>query len=157
MINGTVMEELVTKDIAKLLYELGFDGFCLTYYEEHVETPRYSTSGKLYRSKLEEREKEHNKNSEWKVKYYLAPTQQMVKSWLREVHKIFIREDYRYFDNLCNFNNYLTECYVEAKSMTNNGIIYYQYGPVDNFENIVNNVISAVLDRLLVKKRKNEN
>ncbi len=148
------MEEYVTKEIAKLLYELGFDGFCLTYYEEHIETPKYSTSGKIYRSKLEEKEEEHNKNSEWKVKYYLAPTQQMVKSWLRTVHQIFIREDYKIYNPssyYCSFHHQ-KECYVEAKNMTDGRVISYQCGQLDKIEDVVNEVILEVLQKIKEKE-----
>lgn len=151
------MEEYVTKEIAKLLYELGFDGFCLTYYEEHIETPRYSTSGKLYRSKLEEKEEEFNKSHKWQVKYYLAPTQQMVKSWLRTVHQIFIREDYNIYDSSSYHYvfHYQKECYVEAKNMIDCKIIYCLGGPIDKLEDVINEVILNVLQKLKEKENKN--
>lgn len=127
------MEEYVTKEIALLLKELGFDGYCMAYYREADET--------LIQAK--ERvdkvwiENHSNKNH---TEYYLAPTQQMAKKWLKEVHEIFIGENY------VDYENGSRSYFVEAKNMKNNKVM--EYRSFDNLEFGINKIILYILRKI---------
>ena len=71
-----ITEDYVSIEIAKLLKEKGFDKYTLGYYLDDKD--------KLYFDRF---------SDDWNSKhvgYISAPTLQMARKWLREVHKIDI-------------------------------------------------------------------
>ena len=130
------MEEYVTIDVSKLLDDLEFDGYCMAYYR--------GGDGALILAK--ERvdktwiEKHRNKNHS---EYYLAPTIQMAIRWLKEVHEIFIGEDYvKYETGNCSY-------FIMVKNMKNNTVIDYR--SFDDLEFGINRELFYILK--LIKDR----
>jgi len=142
------MEEYVTREIAELLRELDFDGFCMAYYREETEE-LHLCSEKMDKKSMEDREYKYNSTHQYKLRLYLAPTQQMAKAWLREVHQIYIRDDYRIFETeKISYRDY----YIEAKNMKNNNLLYY--GAFDDLSFGVNRVIKYMLERIKERRDK---
>ena len=127
------MEEYVTKEVALLLKKLGFDGYCMAYYREADETLI------LAKERVDKVwiENHGNKNH---TEYYLSPTQQMAKRWLREVHEIFIGESY------IDYENSSRSYFIEAKNMKNNKVI--EYRSFDDLEFGINKIILYVLRKI---------
>ena len=148
--NIVAMEEYVTKEIAKLLRELDFDGFCMAYYRENTEELHLRLETTIDKKSMEDKEYKYNSTHQSKLRLYLAPTQQMAKAWLREIHQIYIRDDYRIFETEnMSYGNY----YIEAKNMKNNNLLYY--GAFDDLGFGVNIVIKYMLE--IIKKRRDKN
>lgn len=137
------MEEYVTKEIAKLLRELDFDGFCMAYYREETEELHLCIENTIDKKSMEDREYKYNSTHQYKLRLYLAPTQQMAKAWLREVHQIYIRDDYRIIETE---NRSCGDYYIEAKNMKNNNLLYY--GAFDNLEFGINKIILYILRKI---------
>ena len=124
------MEEFVTIEISKLLEELEFDGYCMAYYRGGDGTLLLAKE-RVDKTWIEEHSSKNHS------KYYLAPTQQMVKRWLKEVHEIFIGENY------VNYESGNHSYFIVAKNMKNNAII--EYRSFDNLEFGINRVIFYIL------------
>ena len=74
-------EQLITKEVAELAKQAGFDWECLHFY--HANQEPYEYSFKVNANQL----------SEDNFGYGItcsAPTQTILSKWLREVHKIYI-------------------------------------------------------------------
>lgn len=69
---------IVSKDIAKKLYQIDFDELCNNYYEnDGPDVPNEIVVGGI-------------KNKKFVPHIYAAPTPQMVADWLRENHDLHI-------------------------------------------------------------------
>ena len=77
-----IEEAYVSKEVAELLLEKGFDEPCHFYYKKGIHTPYLNDFGGLRITNSEYKKAKVDKVS--------APTQQMAMRWLREVYDIDI-------------------------------------------------------------------
>ena len=81
-----ITEDYVSFEVAKLLKEKGFDGYCLQIYDGDGDLSR-NICGYVNEEKANE------------FFSALAPTHQMAMKWLREVHKVVIVIDAYHADH----------------------------------------------------------
>lgn len=85
-----VQEQYVSFEVAKLLWEKGFNSDECTALYDGGDNNKFVRDGSIYDNGAEDY-LEYMWGDEWsRFPYYLAPTQAMVMKWLREIHMLHI-------------------------------------------------------------------
>lgn len=130
-----ITEDYVSREVAKLLKEKGFNEFGHYEYHDTLSKPHFH-------------KKSHNFNGDeyanCGTKWYSAPTHQMAMKWLREVHGIFIAINN---DDL-DFN---WQCYdlINRGSTLDPKILSESYAGYKTYEQAVETALKFSLENLI--------
>ena len=130
-----ITEDYVSFEVAKLLKENGFDGYCVQIYDSDKYLSR-NLCGYINEEKANE------------FFSALAPTHQMAMKWLREEHKIFIYiEPFITTSGLQGYKPYCTK--IGGEFMWINPLRKYSNTSSDTYEEAVEAALKYSLEKLI--------